>query len=177
MKKEQKKQKEQKIVFNKQVDDYINTLAISITFITIGLLLYFNVLKFGNGTISNVFQWGFTIFGVLMIFTGFNSKEDNPYKIKGFDSFGIGIAFLIIWYLIKDFKFFLVVILAMFVLIIGIYGTIRGILEILYSLKLNLKNIKTKSLSKIMTELIVFLTKLSALILTILNILQALKIL
>lgn len=176
MKKEQKKQKEQKIVFNKQVDDYINTLAISITFITIGLLLYFKVLNFSNETISNILQWCFTIFGVLMIFVGFNSKDDNPYKIKGFDSFGIGVTFLIIWYLIKDFNFFLIVILAILILVIGIYGTTRGVLEILYSLKLNLKNIKTKSISKIITELIIFLTKLSALALTILNILQTLKI-
>lgn len=176
MKKEQKKKKEHKIVFNEQVDDYINTLSISITFITIGLLLYFKVLNFGNETISNILQWCFTIFGILMIFLGFNSKDDNPYKIKGFDSFGIGITFLIVWYLIKGFNFFLVIILAILILLIGIYGTIRGILEILYSLNLNLKNIKTKSISKIITEIIIFLTKLSALALTILNILQALKI-
>lgn len=169
------KSKEKKSVFNEQIDDIINTFSVSFTFIIIGLLLYFKVIKFGNENISNIIQWIFIIFGLLMIFTSVGQK-DNPYKIKGFDSIGIGIFFLIIWYLIKNIKMFLISFFSIFILIIGVYGTIRGLLEISYSLKIKLSNIKTKGISKLITELILFLTKLSALVLTILNILKALKI-
>lgn len=166
------------IVFSEQIDEIINTLSISLTFIFIGLLLYFNFLKFGGDTFSNIIQWIFIIFGTLMIFTGLGNKgKNNPYKIKGFDSFGIGIFFLIIWHLISKFQSIIVIVISIIVLIIGVYGTIRGTIEILYSFKIKLQNIKNTGISKVITELILLLTKLSALILTILNILKALNIL
>lgn len=171
------KNEEKKYTFNKIVDDAINTLSISLTFIIIGILLYFGILKFGNKIISNIIQWCFIIFGTLMIFTGLGkTADDNTYKIKGFDSLGIGIIFVIIWYFLKNLTFFLFIILSIIVLIIGVYGSIRGVIEIIYSLKLNFTELKKKSISKFLSEMIIFLTKISALTLTILNILKALSI-
>ena len=49
------------IVFSEQIDEIINTLSISLTFIFIGLLLYFNFLKFGGDTFSIIILWIFII--------------------------------------------------------------------------------------------------------------------
>ena len=167
-----KSNKKTNIVFDERIDDIINTLSISFTFILIGILLYFELIKIGNNIISTIVQWIFIIIGILMITTGFKKNENNNYNIKGFDSLGIGITFMIIWYFIKKFTFFLFVIIAIIVLIIGIYGTIRGILEISYSLKLNLKNKDSKNVKKFIKDLILFLTKTATLVLTLLNIIK-----
>ena len=45
-------------------------------------------------------------------------------------------------------KFLTLTIIAIIALIIGVYGTIRGILEISYSLKLNFKNKDSKNIKK-----------------------------
>ena len=79
---------------------------------------------------------------------------------------------MIIWYFIKNLTFFLFVIIAIIVLIIGTYGTIRGILEISYSLKLNLKSKDSKNTKKFIKDLILFLTKIATLVLTLLNIIK-----
>lgn len=169
--------KEKKYTFNEAIDNSINNLSVSLTFILIGVLLYFEILKFGNELTSNVIQWCFIIFGVLMIFTGLGKTgDDNPYKIKGFDSLSIGFIFIIIWYFFRNFTFFPFIILSVLILIVGVYGFIRGILEILYSLKLKFTKLKKESILKFTSELILFLAKISSLILTILNILKALNI-
>ena len=163
------------IIFDEKIDDVINTLSISLTFILIGILLYFELIKIGNNIISTIVQWIFIVIGILMITTGFKKSENNNYNIKGFDSLGIGITFMIIWYFIKDLTFFLFVIITIIVLIIGIYGTIRGILEISYSLKLNLKNKDSKNVKKFIKDLILFFTKTATLVLTLLNIIKTIN--
>lgn len=170
-----KNEKKNNIIFDKKIDDVINTLSISLTFIFIGILLYFELIKIGNNIVSTIVQWIFIIIGILMITTGFKKNENNNYNIKGFDSLGIGITFMIIWYFIKNLTFFLFVIIAIIVLIIGTYGTIRGILEISYSLKLNLKSKDSKNTKKFIKDLILFLTKIATLVLTLLNIIKTIN--
>lgn len=167
---------EKKYVFDEAIDNKINALAVSMTFILIGILLYFNILKIGNDRISIIIQWIFIIFGILIVFTSLGNKGESDNKIKGFDSLGIGIFFLICWYLINKFTFILIIIINIIILILGCYGTIRGILEILYSLKIKLNNLRRCGIFNIISEIFILLTKFSAFILTLLNILQALKI-
>lgn len=167
-----KNNKKTNIVFDENIDDIINTLSISFTFILIGILLYCELIKIGNNTISTIVQWIFIIIGLLMITTGFKKSENSNYNLKGFDSLGIGITFMIIWYFIKNLTFFLFVMIAIIALIIGVYGTIRGILEISYSIKLNFKNKDSKNIKKFIKDLILFLTKIATLVLTLLNIIK-----
>ena len=61
-----KNEKKNSIIFDKKIDDVINTLSISLTFIFIGILLYFELIKIGNNIVSTIVQWIFIIIGILM---------------------------------------------------------------------------------------------------------------
>ena len=170
-----KNKKKDSIVFSEQIDNTINSFAVSLTFISIGIFLYFNQTYFGNEMVSSIFQWTFITLGILMVFTSFstiNKKEKS--NIKGFDSLAIGIILLIIWFFLFRINSLTLNIISIFILIFGIYGNYRGLLEIFYSIIDSTKN-KNKKIKII--DILIFIAKIATFALTILNILQAIGIL
>lgn len=77
-----KNEKKNSIIFDKKIDDVINTLSISLTFIFIGILLYFELIKIGNNIVSTIVQWIFIIIGILMITTGFKKMRTTIITSK-----------------------------------------------------------------------------------------------
>ncbi len=170
--------KQKKITFSEEIDSNISGFALVLTFMSIGIFLLFNKNYFANKIVTSFIQWLFIIIGCL----GFSTEISNMNKnrgVKGIDTLVLGLALTIIWALIYYFfKHWIANVIGFFILIIGVYGSFRGILEIIYSIiEINKKN-KNKSENKlaIIKEIILVLSELAGMLLIVIQILQAIKI-
>lgn len=172
------KEKEKKIRFSEEVDSAIDGFALVITFITVGIFLIFNKNYFDNQTTSTVMQWLFIIIGCLGFGTEI-SKMNKNRGIKGIDDLMVGIVLLIIWALIYHFvKQNIGHVIGFFVLIIGLYGGCRGLIEIIYSItKIGRENKKKKeSKLSVVKEIILMTSEIAGIALIVIQILQAVKV-
>ncbi len=172
------KLKEKKIVFSEEIDSTISGFALVITFIVIGIFLIFNKEYFGNQIVSAVIQWLFIIIGCLGFATEI-SKINKGMGIKGIDNSIIGIVLIMIWagiyYCIKH---WIGNVLGFVILIIGLYGGCRGILEFIYSIiKIGKEKKKEqKNELNVMKEIILMLSEMAGMGLIVIQILQATKV-
>ena len=95
MSKEEKPQKEKKIVFSEEIDGKISGFAVALAFIAVGVLLVFDGSYFGNETVSTIVRWVFIIVGTggLLVYILKIGKGD----IKGIGNFALGVLFIAIW--------------------------------------------------------------------------------
>lgn len=166
--------KEKQIVFSEIIDNKINGYAIGISFLMISTFLLIN---------NTYFRWsGLTyfigaVFGVIGI-VGIGTEIDKSKKIKGIGNLVIGLFCIGIWLaiflLLKNNP--LANTFGMVFLIVGAYGFVRGLLELFYSIWLEIAN-SNHSFTKISKAIFIFLTQICGLTLTILNILKIFKIL
>ena len=165
--------KEKKPVFSEIIDSQINGYAIGISFLGISAFLLIN---------NTYFHWtGLTyfigaVFGLIGI-VGIGTELDKSKKIKGIGNIIIGLICLGIWIaiflLLKNNP--LANTFGMVFLILGAYGFVRGVLELFYSIWLEVAY-SERSFTKITKAIFVFITQLCGLALTILNILKVFKI-
>ena len=165
---------EKQIVFSDIIDNKINGYALGISFLSISTFLLIN---------NTYFHWsGLTyfigaVFGIIGI-AGIGTEIDKSKKIKGIGNLIVGLICLGVWLAI--FLLFknnpIANTLGMILLIIGAYGFIRGLLELFYSIWLEVVN-HGHSFTKVSKAIFIFVTQICGLILTILNILKIFKIL
>lgn len=168
-----KKGKEKTYVFSKIIDDRINGYAIGISFLIISTFLLIKSTYFYFTAITYIIG---AIFGIIGI-AGIGTELDKTKKIKGIGNLVIGLILLGIWLaLYIGFKNNIVAnIFGMVFLIIGAYGFVRGLLELLYSIWLGFLK-SDQSIGQKIKTIVLFLTQIGGLTLTILNILKVFKL-
>ena len=128
------KDKEKKVIFSEEIDSSIDGFALGITFVLVAFFeVYFKI--FGNRMVEIVLAIGLLLFGIFgtLIEIG-KISTDN---IKGGDDLVTGL-FLAAPSVFIIFKFNKVIlnIIMFIVLAFGIFGAMKGVIEILYSLKI-----------------------------------------
>ena len=169
-----KETKPKKIVFSAEIDSQINGLALGFSFISVGLVLLFVPDYFGIKLVGQIIRWLFIIVGGLGLIIEFGKLKPLS-DIKGFDDLWLGVLFLAGWTAL----FFLTHswvwnILGFLLLVMGLYGTFLGVFRIIYSIRLN-KKINAQPKGTIISDVLVFLTKVVSLALVVLQFIKAVK--
>ena len=136
------KDKEKKVIFSEEIDSSIDGFALGITFVLVAFFeVYFKI--FGNRMVEIVLAIGLLLFGIFgtLIEIG-KISTDN---IKGGDDLVTGL-FLAAPSVFIIFKFNKVIlnIIMFIVLAFGIFGAMKGVIEILYSLKIKRRKTENK---------------------------------
>lgn len=164
------KQKDKKIVFSEEIDSSINGIALGTAFVMLSIfVVYFKI--FNNTIVEKVIAVILLAFGIAGTLTeiGRIKKED----IKGVDDLIVGLL-LTVFSVVVILKFRNVALnIGLFiVLLLGSYGMIRGILEILYSLKLQRR--KSNNVKIEIMKIVVAITEFISLIVVILQLIKEL---
>ena len=171
---EKQKEKRKKIVFSEEIDSRIDGLTLGLAFIVIGLFLLFVPDYFGHEIIGIIIRWIFIVIGVLGLFVEFR-KVKPVSNIKGFDDLWLGVLFLAFWAAV-----FVIAgktqwnIVGFLGLVLGTYGTCRGMFTITYSIYSSSKK-KEQSKSTIISDIIVFATKVISLALVVMQFVKAIQ--
>lgn len=168
-----------KIIFSEEIDSTISGFSLVLTFIIIGIFLIFNNQYFGNEKVTKIIQWIFIIFGTLGFCTEISKlKKKDEKKIEGIDDVIVGFICILIWFLIyKIFNNLVASIIGFIILIIGSFGTFRGIIEIGYSIyNLKRENIENKHnvTKEIINNVLVLITNIAGIALVAIQLLQVL---
>lgn len=170
--KEQKAEK--KIVFSEEIDSQIDGLTLGFSFIVIGLFLLFVPDYFGNELAGKIVRWIFIVIGSLGLVVEFGKLKPTS-NIKGFDELWVGALLLGGWAaLFFSTQHPIWHIVGFFCMIIGTYGTFRGLFRIIYSIHLNRKN-ETQTKGTVVSDVLIFLTKIFSLALVVLQLVNAVK--
>lgn len=170
----QEEQKEKKIVFSKEVDSLIDGLTLAFAFIIVGLFLLLVPDYFGSKLVGQVVRWVFIIIGSLGLLTEFGKLKPIS-NIKGLDSLWVGALLLGGWaalFFLAESLFLNIV--GFILMVIGLYGTLQGLFQIIYSVQISRKN-KTQSSAPIISDLLVFLTKIVSLTLVVFQLIKAIQ--
>lgn len=175
----EKNDKKKKIVFSEEIDNTISGFSLVLTFVVVGIFWIFNKQYFGNEKVAKTIQWIFIIFGTLGFCTEISKfKKQDKKKIEGIDNVVVGFICILIWFLIyRIFNNLVTNIVGFIVLIIGSFGTFRGIIEIGYSIhKLKKENIENKHnvTREIINNVLVLVTNIAGIALVAIQLLQVL---
>lgn len=170
----QKEKKQKKIVFSEEIDSRIDGLTLGFAFIAVGLFLLFVPDYFGNKLAGQIVRWVFIAIGGLGLFVEIGRV--NPISdIKGFDNLWLGSMLLAVWAALYFLAHnFLCNIVGFICLVLGVYATFQGLFRIIYSIRLNQKS-KTQSKSTIISDVLIFLTKVISLALVVLQLVRAIQ--
>lgn len=170
----QKEKKQKKIVFSEEIDSRIDGLTLGFAFIAVGLFLLFVPDYFGNELAGQIVRWVFIAIGGLGLFVEFG-KVNPVSDIKGFDDLWPGVWLLAIWAALYFLTHnFIVNIVGFVCLVFGVYSTFQGLFRIIYSIRLNRKS-KTQSKSTILSDVLIFLTKVISLALVVLQLVRTVQ--
>ena len=151
----------------------INAISILVTYIVIGLILYFKSNFFGSVTKAIVI--GFTAVGILGIITE-GRKLNINYKLKGLDNVLVGTILMVIFYLLRVFvktdkygeiAVFVYQIVLFLFLLTSVFVFCKGIMEMIYSMVLKSKD---KGVGVIISSTLVMIAQIAALFILILQI-------
>ncbi len=167
------KRSSKRVVFNENVMSIINAISILVTYIVIGLILYFKSNFFGSVTKAIVI--GFTAVGILGIITE-GRKLNINYKLKGLDNVLVGTILMVIFYLLRVFvktdkygeiAVFVYQIVLFLFLLTSVFVFCKGIMEMIYSMVLKSKD---KGVGVIISSTLVMIAQIAALFILILQI-------
>lgn len=165
-----------KVMFSENIDSNIKGFATVVTFIGAGIFLIYHKDYVGNNIMSAVIQWSFIVIGILGLFVEISNLKENigNKQIKGTTDLFLGIAFLIIWWFIyANFDILYVNIVNFGFLVLGLYGTSRGSIEVGYSFISLSKNGKKIITWELIKDVVLVISEILAAIVAIINILQA----
>lgn len=156
--------KEKSIVFSKEVDSSINGFAVGISFSLISAFMFWKSDYFSLPVIT--YSVG-ALLGAIGIW-GCGIEISRIIRIKGFSDFILGAFFLLLWgVLYFVFNLLVLNVIGFLLLVLGCYGSLRGLFFIGYSFAVGMKG-----KGGLLKNLLLLLTQLSGVILTILNILK-----
>lgn len=117
---------DKKIIVSDEVDKQVNSVAVAITFIILGIVLTVRNDFFGDPSITSVVRWVFIVLGVVALLSSFGSGES---KIKGTQDVAAGITVLVVALLcFQHVPGPFGGVLAFVMLLFGCYGVVRGVL-------------------------------------------------
>lgn len=170
------KNNEKKIIFSESIDNSINGFAVVVTFIGTGIFMIYHRDYLGNSIVSKIIQWTFIVIGILGLCVEVSNlmKNKKQNQIQGITDLFLGITFLIVWLLMyTNLNVWYMNIISFAFLVLGLYGTSRGSLEVIYSfINLN-KNGKKAITWSLVKDIILVISEILAAIVAIINILQA----
>lgn len=170
----QKESKQRKIVFSEEIDSRIDGLTLGFAFIAVGLFLIFAPDYFGSKLAGQILRWVFIVIGGAGLFVEFG-KIKPISDITGFNDLWVGILFLAAWialyFLAQN---ILCNIIGFFCLVVGAYGAFRGLFRIIYSVLRSWKN-NRHSKSTVISDVLIFFTKVTSLALVVLQLVKALQ--
>lgn len=157
--------KKKNIMFSEEIDSSINGFALGTSFVIVALfIMYFGV--FNNLIVERVVAIVLLLFGIAGTMTEIEKIKKSD--IKGFGDFVLGLFFIVpsLFVIIKiDIIWFSVPMLVLF--LFGVYGLMKGIFEIIYSLKLRKRESSNKKIE--IMQIVVTLTEIIALIVAVLQ--------
>ncbi len=122
---------DKKIIFSEKIDSIINGIALGLAFIIFAFLIYFFDI-FHNVILDRILAVVSAMVGIL--FTSFEIDKIDKDKMYGFGDCVLGMIFIIpAISVILYFKSLFLNIVMSGLLILGTYGSSRGLLEIIYS--------------------------------------------
>ena len=154
-----------KIVVNEVIDKQINSLALAITFIVLGVLLTAITDYVGSEAVTSILRWIFVILGFVGLASSFGNGES---AVKGTDDIAAGIAVSAVAVLI--FRFVPNPFgggISLLVLLFGLYGLVRGVLFVICTVYLNSKKARRDGKGVSFALVLEGLSKLAALALVI----------
>ena len=167
----EKGKKPRKIIFNEEIDSNIDGFALCITLIIIGLFLTFRSEYLGSEKFSTIIRWIFIIFGSLGLVVEMGKFKNK--EIKGFDNLLVGLILLGAWIVcFMLWNIWYINVLALFFLILGLFGFFRGLIQIVYSFILARKG---KSKGAVATNILLLLTEIMGMALVVVQIIQVLN--
>jgi len=167
---QENKKKEKRIVFSEKIDDNINGYSISFTFIAIALFLFWRQDYLKSAVVTQTVGVVVAALGILMC----SLQLSKTTQIEGLANFSVGLVAFILWLILYiKVNWLLINLLAIALLTFGLYGMIRGIIEIGYSVWTKIiisteekpKSVKAK-------EVFLLITQIFGFALTVLNILK-----
>lgn len=165
---------EKKVVFTKEIDSKISGFAIAFSFISVGILLLCYPGYFGNSLMTTVFRWVFIFFGIIGLAAEIG-KTRSDSAIKGIDDLVIGLVLLGLWLVCFLLGNSILNMVALSLLVFGLYGTSRGVMEVVYSFSLQ-KRRTGEAKGKAITDILLLVTQLASFALVILQLVKALKV-
>ena len=168
--KEAKGKNTKKITFSPEIDDAINGFSIGLTFLTASLFLYLKNDYLTGDIYTVILSTLIGLFGFCMC----SIQLGKSPKVERLVDFAIGFFFFILWLLVyKKLNLLFTNFIALVLFILGVYGMIRGTIEIGYSI---CTRIVIRSPEKRRTtqakELFLLFSQFCGLVLTVLNILK-----
>lgn len=157
--------KGKKIVFTEEIDSSIGGFSLGIAFVLVSVfVIYFKI--FNNLIAERIVAIVLLVIGIVGTLTELGKIKKDDIKggddlLTGFIVTGVSVVtiFKVEWLLCD--------ILSFLFLLIGAFGTIKGIIEIIYSLKLMFR--ENRNRKKDVMKIIVALTQVLALVVVILQ--------
>lgn len=118
-------------IVSERVDDFIGSLSLAFTFIILGVLLTVYDDFVGDMTITSIIRWVFVVIGGAGLFFSFGDKDSD---IKGTGDVGTAIVVLAI--AVPTYQCApkpVGAVLALLLLIFGVYGMLHGIMFLIYT--------------------------------------------
>lgn len=136
--------KNRKVVFSEEIDSSINGFALGISFVLLaGFVYYFDI-----------FHWIIVdkIIAIILLIVGICGTcieigRINGEKVKGKDDlfFGLLFTFLALFFIFKYNQIFINIICFM-ILLLSLFGMIKGVIEVLYSLRVQRRKSQNKKI-------------------------------
>ncbi|AJA48650.1 hypothetical protein CPAST_c25810 [Clostridium pasteurianum DSM 525 = ATCC 6013] len=146
-------------------------LALSFSFLIIGLYFVFIPKFFGNEFITRTVSIIVILIGILGLTIELN-KIIEKHKIIGFDDFGVGLILVIITQLLHYYFLYIWLnVLFSFILLLGIFGLVRGLITIIGNMSINKPSIKN-----MLIKALIIISQIIAFIAALLQSMQILKI-
>lgn len=154
------KKKEKEIVFSEEIDSSINGFALGISFVLVAIfVIWFEI--FDNLIVERIIAIILLVLGIAGTISEIEKVKKND--IKGVGNFVLGLVLTIpssLGIIKNDIISLHIILLPIFLL--GMYGLMRGVFEIGYSLKLLKRESKSKKIE--IMKIIVTLTEIIALL-------------
>lgn len=162
--------KDKKIVFSEEIDSSIAGFSLGITLILVALFVYYLEL-FHNKIIEILVAIILVFIGMIGTFLEIGKAKND--SIKGIDDFSLGLIFssIAVFGVLKYNKLFLNVV-CFFVLLISVFATVRGVLSILYSLRIQQRKTVNRKIE--VAKIIVGATEIAALAVAIIQLITEL---
>lgn len=163
--------KEKKVIFSEEIDSIINGLALGISFVVIALFVWFGNL-FHNRVAESVFAIALLLIGICGTFL---EIERANKELKGIGNFGLGVFISVfVTIIILKFDVVFVSIFCLVILLFGVYAMIEGILEMIYSLKIQKRQTGNRKIG--IFQIVTGVTEIIALIVVILQLIAEIKL-
>lgn len=163
--------KEKKVTFSEEIDSSISGFALGVAFVAVGLFVWFAGLLH-NRIAESIVTIILLIIG--MCGTFLEIEKVNHKSIKGLDTIGAGVLFFApSIYVIYKFDNVIANVICLFSVLFGVYGIVRGILEVGYSVKIQLRKTNNKKVEVL--KIITGVTEVIALVVVVLQLIGELK--